>query len=268
MKIQSLFKEMKKMNCLNFRQVSVLVFYTLFSLSSNAFEISHRVITSRAPASAFEEEVLTIPLAKKEFVQSLFTEDDAGVMKEMHDSLEGWSTKEDYAKNWNLTSTRLYGTPSTKQKAQFISKNLLRYADKRLAGEMKNAEEGSTLHSMGQVEKSLRPNASVPVSKYVSIKFKARVLQGKAIMEVKNPWVECSATVGANGKTRVLTKKDFAELGLSTGFEYKVNESQTVAYLDQQITDNIKARVSTTSRGPANDADNRVEMTASFPFNL
>jgi hypothetical protein len=268
MKIQSLYRLMKKDKCLNFRHVSMFIFCTLMSLPIHALEINHRIAASRAPASAFEEEVLTVPLSKKEFVQSLFVEDDAGVMKEMHDSLEGWSAKEEYARNWNLNSTNLYKTPSAKQKGQFISKNLLRYADKRLAGEMKNAEEGSTLHSMGQVEKSLRPNASVPVSKYVSLKFRARVLQGKGIVEVKNPWVDCTATVGANGKTRVLTKKDFAELGMSTGFEYKVNESQVVAYLDQQITDNIKARVSSTSRGPANDADNRVEMTASFPFNL
>ena len=259
---------MKTSKCLNFRQMSMLVFCTVFTFSTYALEINHRIATSRTPASAFEEEVLTVPLSKKEFVQSLFVEDDAGVMKEMHDSLESWGKREEYAKNWNLTSTNLYNTPSTKQKGQFISKNLLRYADKRLAGEMKNAEEGSTLHSVGKVEKSLRPNASVPVSKYISLKFRARVLQGKGIVEVKNPWVDCSATVGANGKTRVLTKKDFAELGMSTGFEYKVNESQFVTYLDQQITDNIKARVSSTSRGPANDADNRVEMTASFPFNL
>jgi len=133
---------------------------------------------------------------------------------------------------------------------------------------MKNAEEGSTLYSMRRVEKSLRPNASVPVSKYISLKFKARVLQGKAIVDVKNPWVDCSATVGANGKARVLTKKEFKELGTSTGFEYKLNEAQWVAFVDQQLTDNIKARVSSTSSASGNDADKRVEMNASFPFNL
>lgn len=268
MKTQRLTTRLGTLNCIKFSHLSVFMLFTLIATQLCAFEVNHKVVTSRKPASAFDEEVLTIPLEKKDIGKVLFAEDDAGVMREMRDSLSSWQAKEDYAKSWNLKSTNLYNTPSTADKRKFIAKNVLRYADKRLAGEMKSAEEGSTLYSMSRVEKSLRPNASVPVSKYISLKFKARVLQGKAIVDVKNPWVDCSATVAASGKARMLTKKEFKELGTSTGFEYKLNEAQWVAFVDQQITDNIKARASTTSRGPANDADNRVEMTASFPFNL
>ena len=151
-------------------------------------------------------------------------------------------------------------------------KNLLTYADKRLAGEIKNAEEGSTLHSVGKAEKSLRPNANVAISEKVSLKFRARVLQGKAIMEVKNPWVEISTVASASGKVKVLTKKQFSEMGFTTGADYSITEAQWIIYADQELMKNVKARVSANhknhQRAFSNDADKRVEMMASFPFNL
>jgi hypothetical protein len=266
MKIVNLKEKLAACRCPNFRHLSL--FTVLSVLSFSAFSLEYKVANSRSPASAFDEEVLTVPLEQKVMIQSLFAEDDAGVMKGMRDSLSSWQDIEDYAQRWDLQSTHLYNTPTTKEKTKYITKNLLRYSDKRLAGEMKNAEEGSTLHTVGKVEKSLRPNASVPISRYVSLKFKVRVLQGKAIMDVKNPWIECNATVGANGKAKILTKKDFNQLGTSSGVEYNVNEAQWIAFVDQEITKNIKARMSSTSMPNGVDADKRLELTASFPFNL
>lgn len=266
MKTVNLKTKFETIGCPNFRHLSLFTILTLISTTASAFTAIHA--TSRTPASAFEEEVLTVPLEQKAMVQTVFAEDDAGVMKGTRDQLNSWQATEDYAKTWNLESTGLYGAPKTSDKAKFISKNLIRYADKRLAGEMKNAEEGSALYTARTVEKSLRPNASVPVSKYISLKFKARVLQGKAVMDVKNPWIDCNATISANGKAKVLTKKDFNQLGTSTGIEYNVNDSQWIAFLDQEVTQNIKARVSSTGQSDGNDADKKVEMMASFPFNL
>lgn len=266
MKTVNLKRKLETEGCTKFRHLSL--FIILSFVSTTAFSFEHKVANSRSPASAFEEEVLTAPIEKKPMVESLFAEDDAGVMREMRDSLNSWQNTEDYNQRWNLESTHLHKTPTTKEKTLFISKNLLRYADKRLAGEVKNAEEGSTLHKVGRVEKSLRPNAAVPVTKYVSLKFKARVLQGKAIMEVKNPWVELNATVKADGKAKILTKKDFNQLGTSAGVEYSVKETQWVAFIDQTVTSNIKARLSSTTLPNGNDADKKIEMMASFPFNL
>jgi hypothetical protein len=245
--------------------MSIFGMFFLISLTVQALDKIDS--PSRAPAGAFEEEVLTIPLEQKAIIQTLFAEDDAGVMKGIKDQMNSWDDIESYSKKWDLGSTHLYKTPSSKDKAKFITKNLLKYADKRFAGEVKNAEAGSAFHSVGKVEKSLRPNATVAVSKYINLKFKARVLQGKAIMEVRNPWIDCNATVSANGKMRVLTKKDFKQLGTSTGVEYNVNESQWIAFVDQEVTNNVKARLSTTTQSGI-DADKRLEMSASFPFNL
>ncbi len=270
MKVENVLTIKKTIGCVSFRQLSLTIAICAFSFNTMAMDAKETLKKSfkRAPASAYEEEVLTIPLETKPVVKTIFAEDDAGVMAGMRNSLSSWEQTEEYAKNWNIESTNLYNTPTTHEKTKFILKNLTRYADKRLAGEMKNAEEGSTMASVGKMEKSLRPNASVPVNKYIALKFKARVLQGKAIVEVRNPWVDASATVGANGKAKLLTKKDFNQLGTSTGIEYNVNDAQWIAFIDQEISQNIKARLSSTSQPNGNDADKRMEMNASWPFNF
>ena len=258
-------------NCLKFRQSFCVLFIGVcysFSASLNATDNKKDSdILSRKP-SAVEEEMLTVPMFQNESFftnENMFAEDDAGVMRDLKASMRSWESTEEYARVWDLADTGLYTTPTTAQKSQYILKKMLRYADKRLSGEMKRAEEGSTLHSMSRVEKNLRPNATVNVSKNFGFKFKARVLQGKFIVDVKNPWIECNATLSANGKARVTTRKDFKEVGMSSGAEYSINESSLLTYIDQQVTDNVKARVSNTS---GDNADSRLEMMASFPFNL
>lgn len=257
----------KSRKCLNFRQLYMFIFLTISApMMLQAQELN------RAPA-AIEEEVLTVPFEKDvPTMEFLFAEDDAGIMKEMKSTLKSWEQTEEFARVWDLESTNLYKTPDNSDKAKYLSKKMFRYADKRLSGEMKNAESGSTLHKMSKVEKNLRPNASVPVNKYIALKFKARVLQGKAIVEVRNPWIETNATVSANGKARLSAKKDFKEIGFTSGAEYSLTDSEFMAYVDQAISSNIKARVSSTAKDNetifSDDADARAEITASFPFNL
>jgi hypothetical protein len=229
--------------------------------------------SERTPASAVpDEEVLTAPFEQKVLIQSLFADDDAGVMRGVRGALESYQQTEDYAKKWHLESTGLYNTPTTTEKRNLISRNIIKYADKRLAGEIKHSEAGSTLHSIGKAEKALRPNAVVGISKTVSLKFKARVLQGKVIMEVKNPWIECDTSLSARGKLRVITKKEFKDMGLSSGVEMNLTDGESIIFADQELTKNIKARISSNQLNHqnafANDAEKRLELMASFPFNL
>lgn len=251
--------------CLTFRRILCgTILCASFSVS--AIEATKTSVT-RKPA-AVDEEVLTVPLMADDSIftkEKIFAEDDAGVMRDVKGQMASWEKTEEYAKLWDLQSTGLYTTPTSSQKGKYLSKKILRYADKRVSGEMKKSEEGSTFHKMKTVEQNLRPNAAVNVSKNFGFKFKARVLQGKAMVEVKNPWIECNATVAVNGRANIITRKEFKELGLASGAEYSFNDSQFLTYIDQQLTDNIKARVSNTSG--ATD-DSRAEITASFPFNL
>jgi hypothetical protein len=255
-------------DCKKFLHVSMFSLLTLLLCTNLYAKTTHRKPASAVP----DEEVLTAPYEQKVLMQQIFAEDDAGVMRGIRNSLESYQQTEDYAKLWNLQSTGLYNTPSLEQKKYMITSNVLTYADKRLAGEIRNAEEGSGLQSIGKAEKALRPNAEVGISKSVSVKFKARVLQGKILMEVKNPVVEFESSVNARGKLHVISKKEFRSIGFTAGAEFRVSEGESVIFADQALTQNIKARVSSNQvnhqKAFSNDADKRLEMMAYFPFNL
>lgn len=229
-------------------------------------------VSSRMPASV-EEEVLTVPLSKTMFSNEvIFAEDDSGVMKSIKEAVTDWEKKEEFAKNWNLEGNEFYDTPDQSDKRKYLGSKMLRYLDRRLSGEMKKAEQGSTLHTIGRVEQNLRPNANVQISKDFAIKVKARAIQGKLIFDFKNPWLECNTTVSLNGKTKLITKKEFKELAITSGAEYSVTESEMMAYIDHQFSDNLKGRISSTQEEGANifgaGADAKIEMTATFPFNF
>ena len=85
-----------KNNCQIFKQMMVTCLITLtFSLSAEAQSLVSRKIAS------FEEEVITVPLSKETFSNEvLFADDDAGILKEMRDSIAGWEKTDEYAKTW------------------------------------------------------------------------------------------------------------------------------------------------------------------------
>jgi hypothetical protein len=269
-------KPIEKHGCTKFVHMSMFLLIAVISFSSLAKEVlveptKETSYIVRKIASTPDEEVLTVPNYDRPLLLSIFTEDDAGIMAMMRKSVSDWDHKEEFTKNWKLENIDIYKAPNESDKRKHILNKLLKYADKRLSGEIRNAEEGSTLHTVGKVEKSLRPNTEVSISKLVSLKFKARVLQGKAIMEVRNPWIDCSTTFAASGTIKVLTKKDFKELGLSSGVEYGATNSEWVAFVDKEISENIKARLSSTQKDQSItnvNADKKIELTANFPFNL
>lgn len=244
------------------------------SFLSNGAKSQERLnqMNSRMPASV-EEEVLTVPLTKSMFSNEvMFAEDDSGVMKSIKEEVSSWEEKEEFAKIWGLEGVEVYDTPEQSDKRAYLSKKMFRYLDRRLNGEMKKAEQGSALYTIGRVEQNLRPNANVQFSKDFAVKVKARVLQGKIVFDFRNPWLECNTTVSLNGKAKLITKKEFKELEITTGAEYSVTESEMMAYVDHHFTDNVKARLSSTQEGGTNifgnSSDAKIEMTATFPFNF
>ena len=74
------------------------------------------------------------------------------------------------------------------EKKKYLEKNILRYMDKRLTGEIKRADKGTTLHRMGQVKKTLRPQTRVKLSENYRLRFRAKVLRGFMRMKFENPF--------------------------------------------------------------------------------
>ena len=69
MKTMKLRQKLEMRGCPKLRHLSVFIILSLLSYSSFSFE--HKVGNSRTPASAFDEEVLTVPVEIKSISQTL-----------------------------------------------------------------------------------------------------------------------------------------------------------------------------------------------------
>lgn len=252
----------------------------------------------RAPASAFapNEELIPTPAERESWLAEIMVEDQAGVMRGVRSQLQEWQEREEYARTWNLEDSGVVDLPERGEKQKLITKNILRYVDKRISGEIKNAEEGSTFHKVGQAQKALKPESEVGVSENFKLKFKARVLEQKASMFMINPYVDSSAEVRLNGRMRVDVKREFASVGVKTEVEYHVNsgelnvkcekkleaidakafvnyrslDNEYIAAIDKPLAERLVGRISST-QSPGDmmftgAADGRVELFYSSPF--
>lgn len=261
---------LKPCNCLKLSQVLLFSFLTVTTFAQEkVIEVS----LQRAPASASvpDEEQILSPQGDIALVDIWLKDDEAGVMASMRDRLQRWEDLDQYAKLWNLESTNVYETPDVDERKSMILGNIFKYADKRLAGEIKNAEEGSTFHTVGKVEKAIKPQASVNVAKDFALKFKARPLTGKAMVELRNPYFQYETTIGLNGTVRTIASKEFKDIGLKAGSEFHLGDEKWIAFVDQELSENVKARLSSTNNKPAfadSAADKKIEMMASFPVDF
>ncbi|MFN8371014.1 MAG: hypothetical protein U0T83_10380 [Bacteriovoracaceae bacterium] len=199
---------------------------------------------ARKPASNYSEDAIMIPLQKKHWVNQLLVDDEQGTLQYIKQEFENWEAEEEYVKNWNLELTGMYTPKTQEDKKKRIRRDSLKYLDNRLAGEMKTAEKGSALAQVKTIETAMRPSAKVAVSENVKIKFKAKVLQGKADIIVDNPYVDCNAEVKSTGKVNVNISKSISDLGVKTGVEYQVSNGVWIASVNKQLTESVSTEVS------------------------
>ncbi len=227
----------------------------------------YKKMASRGPSNFVPDvEASDRPSSVTLWYENILVEDTAGVMKGMKRNYDSWEKEEEYAKNWNVASTGLYDIKDQEDRKKYFNRYILKYLDKRLSGEIKQAEEGSTLHRVGKVQKALKPQTRVEVSRNLRFKFKARVLQGKALMFVENPWINNETSVKLDGRVNINVNKDITALGLKANFDYNVNDSEFDARLDKPLTKEITARVSTSKTRDVASVSQKIELFFNKPF--
>jgi hypothetical protein len=213
--------------------------------SNHSIEVKEVKGPSRAPASYVpNDEVAVAPEKQKIWLQKVIVEDDAGIANEMRRTFEKWDRDEQYARQWNMASSGLFEIKGQKERKEYFDRMILKYIDKRISGEVKSAEKGSAFHKVGQVQKALKPKAEVAISSKVKLKFKAKVLEQKAILELRNPYVEYKTHVNATGEIKMEIRKDIKFADVKANVDYYVDRGQYVAYIDKKITKQVTGRVS------------------------
>lgn len=273
-------RPIKFTDCLRIRQIAkglVTISLGVISLSGScgeytneellrSFNPQYKVQTRMPNSYAPNVEVQVRPDREKSWLEYVFVEDKAGVLIRMRDTLKDWNETEEYAKNWNLDSTGIYEIKDQDDRTKYVNRYILKYLDKRLSGEVKDAEKGSALARVGDVQESLRPQTDVAISKNFRLKFKARVLQGKAFMFVHNPYLDNMATVSLSGKVSMEVGKKFKKEGVHAKTILNVNDANWQAYVDKVLTTNTSARLTSTQPLSSGDSETRFELLFNQAF--
>ncbi len=258
---------------LKFRQLLVMCAFSTCALageieSLKVFNPNYR-IQERAPQSFLpDEDYVPAPQRKEMWLEKVLVEDDAGVLVSIRKDFSKWESTEEYVNNWDLESTGLYDVKSSKSKRSYLGKRILKYFDKRISGEVKKAPKGSTLHQVGQVQKALKPQTKVAVNKYLKLRFKARVLQGKAIMKVENPFVDSDMTYEISHGLRVNLAKKIDVIKTTAKIEYRPTDNDYKASLVKNFTDRFGTELSATDNFEEEKGhDTRIHFFFKTPFN-
>jgi|GEM_PF-2533783 hypothetical protein len=245
---------------------------TLFSVCLLPFLIGLMVNIAKAqgntrgPASLVpSDHVYMTPIEEEVWMNTVFVEDEKGVLKEMVHNFETWQEKERYAEQWNLESTGLYQTPTEAQKKSYLSKRALKYLDKRISGEVKRAKKGSTLHKIGQAQKTLKPETDVNFSPTMRLSFKSRVLDGEAIMVFVNPYFDNATKINYEGDFTIDLAKKFEALKLSTRFNMNITDNNWELHCDRPLYGKWNGRVTARKNG-SNDTEQIVRVGYSHRF--
>ncbi len=249
--------------CKNIQQVSIsrrvaLITTLLFTLASQASFIP-------------SENIDTVTLESDEFwINEVLVEDDAGVLRSIKDTVNNWESKEDYIVVWNQENSGVVSIPNDDSKKNYLTKQLLKYFDKRLSGEIKHADKGSTLYNVGTVHNALKPSSKVDIAPNIKIKFKARVIQGNGAIIIENPFVKCEANFNYRGEAEVRVAKDIKSVDVIAETKYLVKDEHWITSISHKISSDVTGRVSSKQRmneTPANkSADKRVEVFFTHNF--
>ncbi|MBT7610442.1 MAG: hypothetical protein HN576_11845 [Bacteriovoracaceae bacterium] len=260
---------------LNYGQFSSIFKLMLLIFVSLQFEASYAGESSitkkialrvgRAPANFIPDvEIEPEPVQQKIWLQTLLIADDAGVLNGMKNEINAWEELREWRDLWDVESTGLYYVPTATEKKSWFERMLLKYADKRLAGEVRNSEKGSALHQVGQVQKALKPKAEVDLSEHVKVKLRGKVLQGLVVVNIINPWVDSYANVTIKGDVDIHVNKRLNDLDLDAGIDYNVTDRSWLARVDRRISSEVTARISSSQKDDkmvfTESADNRVEL--------
>ena len=244
------FIDLKKVyECLNIRHILLTLGLCLASLNAQAF--------------VQDDDLSPIPMSHNVWVSKVFVPDDAGVFDSIRGTYASWINTEEYIDNWNLRSTKMYNVPTQAEKASYTGKILLKYIDKRISGEVRKADKGSTLYAVGQAQKALKPQSEVSVARNIKIKFKARVIQRRAIMLIKNPLMDYQATINTKGHLLMTLTRNIDSIGVFTSINYEKWNEYWVTSFDRPITNKISTRLSSSQSDKimafTRNADTRLE---------
>jgi hypothetical protein len=201
------------------------------------------------------DDVIPATLKNQSVYKNMVQEDDAGLLVEVRRQIQTWDNIRESGHYWGLERFPQFQVPEKEEQKKYLGSQTLKYIDKRISGEIKRADKGSTWEKVGTIEKALKPAATVEVSPLVKLRFKAKVLEGEGNILVENPYMECSSKIHRTGAVSLHLGKKVETLDLQINNDFKVDQNSYVTSFSRPIY------------GPLSGKLSSAQSTTSAPFN-
>lgn len=275
-------KVLKDKTCIKFIQVNKictellsLFLCTVLLGEANALFAATTVNTTNTTSATINttpNNDTTPPNSEENWTSSLFAPDDGDVLKNMAKQVQAWEEKEEYVRVWNLQVIEKDSLLDHEEKVQFLKKNALKYLDRRLAQKLKEAKKDSTVYKISRVQQNLTPSAEVAVANNFNMKFKARLLEGRATLLLVNPYIDWYINFSArsNEMLDVYVGREISSVGVKTDVNYNSARDELTTTINKKITDTVASRVSLAQKLGANNSlpprDQKIELIYQRPF--
>ncbi|MFZ4712662.1 MAG: hypothetical protein ACOYL6_03015 [Bacteriovoracaceae bacterium] len=210
-----------------------------------------------------QDEVIVVPRQNESWYEANMIDDDQGIMNAMRVDIRRWQEQQQYMDLWNLHNTGIFPETESSDLTKRVSRDMLRYADKRLSGEVKKADKKSNLYKVGQAQRGLSPTTSVNFMEGYAVKVQARALQGKTTFVFKNPYTNTYLDVTLGGRREFVTERWFYNL-FRTAINFRIDQSMYFTTFDYLITPSITVTLvsqqSTDSSPFSGASDKRVQL--------
>ncbi len=265
--------------CSRFIQLSLLLFtcntlakgevkkdLTLFKSFNPRVEVK---LQKRTPQSFYADvDFAPKPEDYKTFLDYVFVYDHAGVLKRMSNHYHQMQARDEYVRNWDLTSTTFHKLSTIDERKRYFNKNFLKYIDKRISGSIKRAKKGSTMAQVGQMKETLTPESEAQISDNFKVKFRAKVLKGLAIIKIENPFVDANTFLSLSDGLMMQVRKNFNETRTIASVDYYTAGTNIELYVEQGLTDRLSARASAKDIVGGSNASHELRLNYSTPFNF
>jgi hypothetical protein len=220
--------------------LAAIIFASSSSVFAGGLKVNDRQLANFIPS----EEVQPYLGQAKGMYHYLTIEDNKGILKETKNQIQDWDRNEEFVRNWSLDGFGKYKITKFEEKKKYLDKRIIKYFDKRLSGEIKSAEEGTTLHRVGQLQKALKPSATLKVSNHFKFKFKARILEGEVKVMLDSTFFKYQTEINRKGDVKMKLYRSFDEIGLHSEANYNPNDKVWVTSISKTLPYNMTAQLS------------------------
>lgn len=249
----------------------------------------------RTPASYLPDDDMIVKPIDNEigFYQQYVASDKSEEVLRSRNQIQIWHNNQVFAEQYGFDSTSsesIYYVPTAEEKWEYFKDRYMRYLRRRgeqpfkdmpkdwyadfresrrvdtideLENEFKKSN-GRSLISGRELPKNLQAKETVwGKNKFI---FQPRLDQGLVIVGIRNKLINARAWVGVNGKTEFNIKHEIQSIGFRAMFNYEADTGEYFTSLDQEISENLKARFIASKRPEKEEQDERLMLLYAKTF--